>query len=228
MIWTGLAGIPLVALFALMNRRWPAPAPTPEHAHAASSGGWGIAQPRRFTVLSVVGTLDSVVRGGTLALLAFLLADKGLDTTAIAAIFTTVFVAGALGKLGCGPLGARFGTVGVVAITELATAATIVAFVPAPSAALFALAGVFGFFLNGTSSVLYAAVSDTVSASRQARGYALYYTLTLVSSAIAPVVFGAVADVWGLPVSFWLLAFGAAIIAPLATLLRVERPAATS
>ena len=40
--------------------------------------------------------------------------------------------------------------------------------------------------------------------------------------------FGRAADRWGLPVSFWLLAFGAAIIAPLAPLLRAEPPIAAN
>ena len=222
MVWCGLAGLPLVVGFIALSRLARTEQPL-AHTETAGSSGWGILDVRRFAVLTLVGVLDSIVRGGALTLLAFLLVGKGLDTPAVASLFTVVFVFGALGKFGCGPLGARFGTVGVVALTELATALTVVAFVPAPPVALFVLAGVFGFFLNGTSSVLYAAVAELVDISRHARGYALYYTATLVASAIAPVVYGAIADQIGLNLTFGLMAATAAATVPLALLLR--RPA---
>ena len=178
-------------------------------------------------MLSTIGVLDSVVRGGALTLLAFLLVQKGLDTTTSAAVFTVIFVAGAAGKFGCGPLGARFGAVGIVALTEIATALAVLAFVPAPTTAVFALATIFGFFLNGTSSVLYAAVSELVAADRQARGYAVYYTLTLVASAVGPVLYGLSADAWGLGTAFVLMAACALLTVPLAPSLRRRRDVTT-
>ncbi len=78
----------------------------------------------------------------------------------------------------------------------------------------------FGFFLNGTSSVLYAAVSELVTTDRQARGYALYYSLTLVASAVGPVVYGISADVWSLETAFILMAGSAVLTVPLAPALR--------
>lgn len=222
MLLTGLIGLPLVGVFLLLSRRDSnvASAAPVARDRATDSAGWGISDPRRFALVSAVGILDSVVRGGALAMLAFLLVEKGFDTPTAASVFTVIFVAGALGKLGCGPLDARFGSVGVVAVTEAATAIAILAFVPVPAAGIFALAAVFGFFLNGTSTVLYAAVADIVAVGRQARGYALYYTLTLVASAAAPVVYGVAADSWGLSVTFVLLGATAALTVPLAPLLR--------
>jgi MFS transporter, FSR family, fosmidomycin resistance protein len=221
MLILGLAGLPLVGLFAVLSRRHSAP--VPRHERSSHGSGWGILDKRRFAILSAIGILDSLVRGGTLTLLAFLLVRKGLDTPTTAAVFTVIFVAGAAGKFGCGPLGARFGAVGVVALTELATALAVLAFIPAPTALLFPLAAVFGFFLNGTSSVLYTSVSELVASDRQARGYALYYTLTLVASAIGPLAYGLVADGWGLEPAFFAMAASAALTVPLAPLLRRRR-----
>ena len=223
MLWTGLAGLPLTMAFLYLSRRdgqAQAVAPAEEELGALeSSNGWGISDPRRFALLSTIGILDSIVRGGALTILAFLLVGKGLDTPAIASLFTVIFVAGALGKLGCGPLSARFGAVGTVAATEAATAVAVLAFVPTPAAGVFVLAAIFGFFLNGTSSVLYAEVADLVTVGRRARGYALYYTLTLIASAVAPVVYGVAADWWGLEAAMYLLGATAALIVPLAPLL---------
>ena len=164
MVVLGLVGLPLAGLFALLSRGAVGPA---RHPTSAPTQGWGILDGRRFAALTTIGILDSVVRGGALTLLAFLLVQKGLDTPTSAAVFTAIFVAGAVGKFGCGPLGARFGAVGVIAMTELATGLAVLAFVPAPPAVLFALAVVFGFFLNGTSSVLYASVSELLASDRQ-------------------------------------------------------------
>jgi MFS transporter, FSR family, fosmidomycin resistance protein len=229
MLWTGLIGLPLVGAFVLLsrgsNRTSSASTKTQQ---SEESAGWGITDGRRFALVSVIGILDSVVRGGALALLAFLLIGKGFDTPTAASTFTVIFVAGALGKLGCGPLGARFGPAGVVAVTEAATAIAVLAFVPVPPAGVFALAVVFGFFLNGTSTVLYTAVAEVVAIGRQARGYALYYTLTLVASAVAPVVYGVAADRWGLPVTFILLGATAALTVPLAPLLAMRSRALAS
>ncbi|MCL4535267.1 MAG: MFS transporter [Bacteroidetes bacterium] len=219
MLWLGLAGLPLVGLFALLSRRQARERPT-ETAIVEGGGGWGITDPPKFATLALLGVLDSGVRGAALTLLPFLLVAKGLDTPAIGSLFAIVFVAGAVGKFGCGPLGDRFGMVGVVVVTELATALAVLAFVPAPTALVFVLAGVFGFFLNGTSSVLYAAVAGLVSAQRRARGYALYYSCGLLSGAAAPVLYGFLADQWGLTLAFALMAAGALLTLPLASFLR--------
>ncbi len=223
MLWLGLAGLPFIVLFVLLSRQ-PADAEPVEARALDGAGGWGITDAGRFVALSVVGVLDSGVRGAALTLLPFLLASKGMDTPTIGTLFGAVFVAGALGKFGCGPLGDRFGMAGVVVVTEAATALTVVAFVPAPTALVFVLACIFGFFLNGTSSVLYAAVAGLVASQRRARGYALYYSCGLLSGALAPVLYGLLADERGLTVAFWLIAATALLTLPLAVLLRERTP----
>jgi predicted MFS family arabinose efflux permease len=51
--------------------------------------------------------------------------------------------------------------------------------------------------LNGTSSVLYGTVPELVTAKRIERAFALFYTGTLGSSALAPVLYGRLGDAEG-------------------------------
>jgi MFS transporter, FSR family, fosmidomycin resistance protein len=48
--------------------------------------------------------------------------------------------------------------------------------------------------LNGTSSVLYGTVPELVPAHRIQRAFALFYSGTLGSSALAPVLYGRLGD----------------------------------
>ncbi len=68
------------------------------------------------------------------------------------------------------------------------------------------LAVIFGFALNGTSSVLYAAVAGFVPEARRGRGYGLYYTGTQSAAAVAPLGYGFVADQFGLSWTFLVMA----------------------
>ena len=65
--------------------------------------------------------------------------------------------------------------------------------------------------LNGTSSVLYGTVRELVASDRIERAFALFYTGTLGSSALAPALYGRLGDATG-PV--W--ATGAAAVTALA------------
>ena len=223
MVVMGLVGLPLVALFFVLQRAVGAAGPATgvgEPGQAAGGNGWGILHWPKFTALISVGVLDSAVRGSVLTLLPFLARAKGLDAPATGLLFTVIFVSGAIGKFGCGPLGDRFGSVAVIVATETVTAAAVLALLPSDAFWLFPLALAFGFVLNGTSSVLYATVADLVSAERRSRGYGLYYTFTLGSSALSPVLYGAVADRTDLATAFALAAGTAALTVPLAPLLR--------
>jgi predicted MFS family arabinose efflux permease len=51
--------------------------------------------------------------------------------------------------------------------------------------------------LNGTSSVLYGTVPEFAPAGRVERAFAVFYTGTLSSSALAPVLYGRLGDAVG-------------------------------
>ncbi|HET7771193.1 MAG TPA: MFS transporter [Chloroflexota bacterium] len=185
------------------------PSPLPQ-------SGWGIRAPGTFAALIAIGMLDAAARGTALVFIPFVLQGKGAEAASMSFYFAVLFAAGAAGKFLCGPLGDRFGSAAVIAITELITAAALVGLVGAPlELALLAILPL-GFMLNGTSSVLYAAVASLVHASRRARGYGLYYTCSQVSSAASPLLYGLLADWLGLTTAIVTLALATAAIVPLA------------
>lgn len=168
-----------------------------------------------FGVLLLAGALDSATRGAALTFLPFLLTGHGLSTGAVSAFFGLIFAAGAAGKFVCGWLGDRMGMLAVIIGTELVTALTLIAFLHSSRAVDIPLGLVFGFALNGTSSALTAAVPHFVPAQRRARGYGTYFTAALVSSALAPLAYGALGDQAGLAVVFTVMAAFTAAIVPL-------------
>jgi Arabinose efflux permease len=166
--------------------------------------------------LILTGTLDSAVRMGFLTFLPFLLQAKGAGTAGIGLALTLLFIGGAFGKLFCGYLGARIGMMKSVWITETSTAVLIVAAVYLPLNGLMVMLPLLGLVLNGTSSVLYGAVPDLAGAGKREQAFALFYTGTIGGGALAPVVFGAVGDVLGVPVAVMVLAGMLGVTLPLA------------
>jgi MFS transporter, FSR family, fosmidomycin resistance protein len=183
----------------------PATAETPEtpvREVSASSG---------FSLLLAIGVLDSAARMAFLLFLPFLLQAKGAPLTTVGFALSLVFIGGALGKAACGWLGVRLGLLATVITTEVGTAAAIFALLALPLAPSLALLPLLGVMLNGTSSVLYGTVPELVPAKQIERAFALFYTGTLGSSALAPVLYGRLGDAAG-PV--W--ATGAAAVTALA------------
>jgi MFS family permease len=162
-------------------------------------------------MLFAVGVLDSAARMGFLLFLPFLLQAKGAPLTTVGLALSLVFIGGALGKAACGWLGARLGLLLTVVVTEVGTACGIFALLVLPLAPSLALLPVIGMMLNGTSSVLYGTVPELAPGGRIERAFALFYTGTLGSSALAPVLYGRLGDATG-PV--W--ATGAAAVTALA------------
>jgi MFS transporter, FSR family, fosmidomycin resistance protein len=176
--------------------------------------------PTAFWLLIAVGMLDTTTRGAALTFLPFVLNGHGFDAAQVSLVFGLVFAGGAAGKFLCGLLGDRFGAFAVVVATELTTACVLLALLQSPVVLTLGLAVVFGFALNGTSSVLYAAVAAFVPGARRGRAYGLYYTATLSAAAIAPLAYGIVADQFGLNWTFLVMATLTAAVVPLAVPLR--------
>jgi MFS family permease len=192
---------------------------------APSTGSVGrlvAGQPPAYWLLSVVGLMDGSTRAAALTFLPFALDRQGLDGVAIGFVFGVLFVGGALGKLFCGPLGDRFGPFAVVALTETTTALALLGLVWGPPSLILVLAVVFGFGLNGTSSVLYAAVASLVPDGKRGRGYGLYYTVIDVAAALATGLYGLYADWSGLDWTFALMALLTLAVVPLAFPLRAR------
>ena len=172
-----------------------------------------------FALLLAIGVLDSGVRMGFLTFLPFLLGAKGAELPLVGLALTLTFLGGALGKFACGWIGARAGVLATVLATEIGTAAAILAVILLPLLPALALLPLLGAMLNGTASVLYGTVPELAPPGREARAFALFYTGTIGSGALSPVLYGTLGDLagpaWG--------AAGAAVAAlltcPLALLL---------
>jgi MFS family permease len=177
-------------------------------------------QPFAFGALLGVGIVDSATRMGFLLFLPFVLTDKGASVQTIGLAMTLVFAGGATGKLACAFIGARIGVIGTVWLTEGLTAAGILALFPLPLGGALMLLPLIGIALNGTSSVLYGSVPDLVAPHWRTHALSVFYTGTIGSGAIAPVLFGRVGDMVGVWHALLLVAAVALITLPLSALLR--------
>lgn len=160
---------------------------------AIERGGGG----RGFPLLLAIGILDSATRAGFLTFLPFLLKDKGATMPIIGLGLALVFIGGAAGKFICGGLGARIGILATVLATEGGTTAAILLLLALPLAPCLLVLPMLGVMLNGTSSVLYGTVPELTAAERIERAFALFYTGTVGSGALAPVLYGVLGDVSG-------------------------------
>jgi MFS transporter, FSR family, fosmidomycin resistance protein len=158
-------------------------------AHGGGRGG--------FALLFAIGVLDSGVRMGFLTFLPFLLGAKGASLPTIGLALALVFIGGAAGKFACGWLGARLGVLPTVLLTEGGTAAFIVAILFLPLFATLVVLPLLGVMLNGTSSVLYGTVPELAPPERAERAFALFYTGTVGSGALSPVLYGFLGDAVG-------------------------------
>jgi MFS transporter, FSR family, fosmidomycin resistance protein len=189
---------------------------------APGQSGWGIRDLRGFQALTAIGMIDNATRTGFLTFLPFALIAKGSSVAGVGTALALLFAGGAVGKFACGLVAERLGVIRTVVLTEMATALGILALIPSPLPVALAILPLMGVALNGTSSVLYGTVADLVAADRRSRAYGLYYTLTIMSSALAPSVYGMISDLAG--VSTTLVVVSALVLTtiPLCLVLRAS------
>ena len=167
--------------------------------------------PRAFNTLLTTAVLDSAVRMGFLTFLPFILKANGSSLAQTGFALTLVFLGGAVGKFVCGWMANTLGTVRTVVVTELATALLIGVVLFSPlSIGLLALP-LLGTVLNGTSSVLYGSVPDVVNSQKLEKAFSVFYTGTIGSGALAPILYGFIGDNLGLTTATTLVAVTAVI-----------------
>jgi MFS family permease len=216
----GSAGLTLavVILFAAPRHDAVQIAATQHDSHRARSTHRR--QPLAFALLTVIGVIDSATRMAFLLFLPFVLTEKGASLQTIGLAMTLVFAGGAVGKLACAFIGARIGAIGTVWLTEGLTATGILALAPLPLTATLVVLPLIGIALNGTSSVLYGSVPDLVEPRWRTRALSIFYTGTIGSGAIAPILFGRLGDLLGVWSALTLVAMFVLFTLPLAALLR--------
>lgn len=178
----------------------------------------------RFSMLAAISFADSLGRYGVLTLLPFVLIAKGADIATVGLGLSLVFAGGATGKFACGLIAVRLGAVGTVLATETLTAAGILALGALPLSVALPLLPLLGLTLNGTSSVLYGSVPETVARDKIARAFGLFYTMVSAGTAVAPFLYGYLADRLGLDRALYVLAAGALCVLPMALSLKLIAP----
>ena len=170
---------------------------------------WGIKRPGQFTLYSIIGFLDIAVRNAAVAFLGFLLIKRGIKGDSVSLtgyvwLMSLTFFGGAVGKLLCGMPIRKLGAKRIILITELLMILGCYALPSVPPGWVMVLfLPIFGFMLNGTSSVIYIGLAPTFDPLRRSRGYALYYTLNFLSAAASPPLFGLIGDAYGLNTIFY-------------------------
>jgi MFS family permease len=215
----GSVGIALAAviLFAAPRRESPHTATFPDSRRAELKPR---RQPLAFALLTGIGVIDSATRMGFLLFLPFVLTQKGATLQTVGLAMTLIFAGGAAGKLACAFIGARIGAIATVWLTEGLTAAGILALSQLPLQAALLVLPLIGVALNGTSSVLYGSVPDLVEPQRRTRALSIFYTGTIGSGAIAPILFGRLGDLLGVWPALTLVALFVLLTLPIAWLLR--------
>jgi MFS family permease len=216
-LWmVSVLGCVVAAAIALFLPSIPRSKPVTEEPSTPRSSTAG----RGFSLLFMIGVLDTGVRMGLLTFLPFLLKAKGVSPPMVGTALALVFIGGAAGKFACGWLGARMGVTGTVLVTEGGTAALIIAVMFCPLALAMVLLPLLGMMLNGTSTVLYGTVPELAPLENTERAFALFYTGTIASGAISPVLYGFLGDRIGIHGATFATALTALAIFPLAIALR--------
>ena len=217
----GLLGIAAaVAIVPLLSRLGAGDREVRSAAGGPEASGWGIRDGRGFSALCAIGMIDNATRTGFLTFMPFILIGKGLGVGGVGLAFALVFIGGATGKFVCGLLADRVGVIRTVVLTEISTTALVLTVVAAPLPLAMGVLVPLGVALNGTSSVLYGTVADLVSSQRRSRAYALYYSLTIGASALAPTAWGFVSDGVGVPPTLRLIGLIVLVTVPLCLVLR--------
>lgn len=202
-----------VALLVLVPKQ-PSVSSTQKTRHVEGRGGRG------FGLLMAIGAFDTATRMGYLLFLPFLLHGKGGTGPTIGIGLALLFAGGAVGKAFCGWLGQHLGVVWSVIVTEAATSLFMVASLMLPLGMTLVLLPFLGTVLNGTSSVLYGTVPELAKGNEVGRAFALFYTSVLGAGALAPIVYGALADHSSKTIGIVAAALTAAAIIPMVLILR--------
>jgi MFS family permease len=218
--WFGASGFVAAAAIFLAMMNIPLAPQAAKTATEEKKGGLFSGDSLPFAALSVIGILDSATRMGFLTFLPFLLRNQGATVPTIGLALTLIFAGGAMGKFVCGVAATRLGILRSVVVTELATAGLILAMLELPLKPLLLLCPLLGIALNGTSSVLYGSVPELVPKDRKNEGFAFFYTCTIGSGGVSPMLYGVLGDFTGIRIAVAVVAITVLATLPLTLLLR--------
>ena len=173
---------------------------------AGGNSKWGIKQPHRFSGLCFTVFLDTLAQSVFLTFIAFLLLDKGASEGLASFAVVLALSGGMVGKFVCGYLAVRYGDRSAFRILQTLTIFGLVLLVLLPVLPVLILLPLIGVVIQGSTTVTYGALADFIHRDRQSRGYAIVYTLSSLSAVVGPVVFGGLADLYGVDLALLMLA----------------------
>lgn len=217
--FVGIGAIALIPLSALFRKSIVENRPSSETIVTEFEEA-GSVRMAGFINLSVLGFLDSAVRASALTFLPFLMLEKGMSMSQIFAMLFLLLAGGAIGKLVLGRLDERYGPVTLIWATKGLTALLLLASIPASNFAMAPLLVVLGIGLNGTSSVLYANVPVFVPPKLRGRSYGFFYTTNEAGAAIAPALYGILADIVSIRITIFAMGLITSLILPTSLLIR--------
>ena len=176
--------------------------------------GWGILNWRSFGTLLTVVFFDTMVQAGVLVFVAFLLLSKGMPLAIATTATVIVLIGGIFGKAGCGYLADRLGVRSAFALIQVLTAVGLFLVVAVPGWAAMLLLLPLGVVVQGSTSITYGFAADLIHPRRMARGYAILYSSASYSSVAGPLVFGVIADAFGIEMAFYGMAVVSILAAP--------------
>jgi len=169
-----------------------------------------------FVSLSFIGVIDGITRSALLTYIPFLFVDKGISPENVGLLLTILLIGGATGRLGCGFLVDKFGSILMIVITEFFTAISIFTLLIIHPLLLIPLLIFCGFMVNGTSTVIYTTIASTIKSETRESGYGLFFTIYLIAEAVGPLLFGLIGDAIGLSMVFITLSLISTLIIPIA------------
>jgi MFS transporter, FSR family, fosmidomycin resistance protein len=185
--------------------------------------GWGILDWRAYCTLLTVIFFDTMVQAGVLVFVAFLLLSKGLPLVIATMATVILLIGGIFGKAGCGFLADRLGVRPAFALIQVLTAVGLVGIAAAPNWMALLLLLPLGVVVQGSTSITYGFAADLIHPRRMARGYALLYSSSSFSSVAGPLIFGLIADAFGIQMAMYAMAIVALLAVPPLTLLPTQR-----
>ena len=202
------------------------PEATEDQEASSHPKGWGITHGLRFTTLALMVFLDSIVQAVFLTFLAFIMQAKGAGQGTAGAAVVLALAGGMVGKFACGFLAAHLGDRSTFILVQVLTVLGLglITILSVEQALVFL--PLLGLVVQGSTTVSYGAVAEFVAPGYQARGYALIYSTSAISSVVGPLLLGWLADVNGLNAVLWALAALSAMTVSFASVLpgRVASP----
>ena len=163
---------------------------------------------KNFILVLLVNFFDNLASSALFIFLPFLLLNKGINPSILGAFTTAFFIGNLIGKMGLGRLTDRFKNTNVFIIAELFMVIFIISLAYSNSIFFIILFSiVLGSLTMGTSPIRTTMVTETNEHhGSYEKVFGISSFIASVSSALAPIILGMVADLYGIVNSFNLTA----------------------